>query len=288
MVGSRFCELAKGELNLIEADLNGPFEIDVTNEQSVSDFFDKNEFDYLILFSAFTDVDAAEKQRNDKDGICWKINVTGVKNIVELCRKTGRGIIFISTDFVFDGTAGPYGEEDKPGENLKGVSWYGITKIEGERLIAGLKNHIIVRISYPYRGRFEEKDDFLKKVVRQYKQNTLYPMFCDQQITPTFIDDLAPAIVKIIKSGQKGIFNITSNTITTPYEMSKKLLQKFFDEKDKIEAGSIKEFMSSEGRTPRPVKGGLKTEKINSVGFTPTNWDDGVDKIFEQSGGELV
>lgn len=288
MVGSRFCELAKGELNLIEADLNGPFEIDVTNEQSVSDFFDKNEFDYLILFSAFTDVDAAEKQRNDKDGICWKINVTGVKNIVEQCRKTGRGIIFISTDFVFDGTAGPYGEEDKPGENLKGVSWYGITKIEGERLIAGLKNHIIVRISYPYRGRFEEKDDFLKKVVRQYKQNTLYPMFCDQQITPTFIDDLAPAIVKIIKSGQKGIFNLTSNTMTTPFEMSKKLLLKFFDEKDKIEAGSIKEFMSSEGRTPRPIKGGLKTEKINSVGFTPTNWDDGVDKIFEQSGGELV
>lgn len=289
MVGSRFCELAKNDFDLIEADLNGPVKLDITNTQSVSELFDGNQFDYAVLFSAFTDVDAAEKQRDDKDGICWRINVGGVKNIVDKCKETGRGLIFISTDFVFDGEDGPYGEDAQTGKNLGGVSWYGVTKIEGEKLIQNqLEKYIIVRISYPYRGRFSEKDDFLKRIARQYEQNSLYPMFADQQITPTFIDDVAPAIKAIVESGQNGIYNLASSKLTTPFEISQSLLSKFYGEKDKVQAGSLSEFMSQPGRTPRPVKGGLATDKIKSVGFVPTNWDDGIEKIYEQTEGKLI
>lgn len=288
MVGSRFCELAKNSFNLIKADLNGPIKIDITDPKSISDFFKNHKFDYLILFSAFTDVDGAEKQRNDKSAICWKINVDGVKNIAEHCKNTGRGIIFISTDFVFDGKNGPYNENDQVGNNPNAVSWYGITKIEGEKIISKLNKYIILRISYPYRGRFKEKDDHLKRIIRQYQQKNLYPMFADQQITPTFIDDLAPGINLLLENKQNGIFHIASNTPTTPFKTAQKLLEKFFGQKDKIEKGSLKEFMSSKNKTPRPVVGGLKTNKIRSLGFNPTDWDKGIDKVYDQTGGKLI
>ena len=88
MVGSRFCELST--LPLVKADLNGEISVDITRPQSVADFFESHDFETVILFSAFTDVDAAEKQRGQKDGLCWQINVEGVKNIVDACNKFKR------------------------------------------------------------------------------------------------------------------------------------------------------------------------------------------------------
>ena len=82
MVASRFCDLSKNHLALIKGDLNGEIPIDITQEKSVSDFFNNHDFDWVLLFSAFTDVDGAEKQRGSKSGLCRKINVEGVKNVV--------------------------------------------------------------------------------------------------------------------------------------------------------------------------------------------------------------
>src|SRR3989344_9184925 len=94
MVGSRFCELARHNFNLVKADLSGKISVDITKETSVDDFFRKYNFSYAILFSAFTDVNGAEKQRNDKNGTCWQINVNCVKNIVLACAKFKRKLIF--------------------------------------------------------------------------------------------------------------------------------------------------------------------------------------------------
>src|SRR3990167_10275656 len=195
MVASRFCDLAKNHFNLVKSDLSGKIAVDITQEKSVSDFFKNYEFDWILLFSAFTDVDDAEKQRGSKSGLCWKINVEGVKNIAAECKKNKKNLLFISTDFVFDGSSGPYDEDSPIGPDLDKVSWYGITKLEAERLIRKtLKTFIILRISYPFRGPFSQKDDQIKRILRLYDAGNLYPMFYDQTITPTFIDDVASAI----------------------------------------------------------------------------------------------
>lgn len=289
MVGSRFCELTKGEFSLIEADISGQNPVDITSRDSVEDFFHRNEFGSVILFSAYTDVEGAEAQRGDNNGICWKINVIGVKNIVLACKKFNRKLIFISTDFVFDGKNGPY-DEDKPiGKNLKDISWYGITKIEGEKYIQkNLKDAIILRIAYPFRGRFEKKDDVLKRILKLAFENKLYPMFADQKITPTFIDDLPHAFKEIIKKEGSGIFHVTSPKITTQYELAKKLLSIFGLKNAKVEKGSLVDFLKSGNRTPRPINGGLKNSKITNLGFTPTAWDEGIKKVYEQTGGDLI
>ena len=286
MVGSRFCELS--QRSLVKAVLNSEISVDITDSESVTKFFEENEFESVILFSAYTDVDGAEKQRNDRNSSCWKINVQGPANIVEACSNFKRKLIFISSDFVFDGTSGPYDEGDSVGSNLNKVSWYGITKIEAEKIVQELNNSIIIRISYPYRGIFHKKDDIAKRILRLYRQRQLYPMFYDQYITPTFIDDLAPAVEMLVNKNQSGIFHIASPTITTQYDFARKLLETFGQDSEKLERESAIKFLKENNHTPRPIRGGLKAEKIKKLGFTPTDWLTGLKIIFNQSNGQLI
>lgn len=289
MVGSRFCELWHEPENLIKADLNGNPDVDITDKGSVSNLFENYSFSTCILFSAYTDVDGAETQRGDKNGICWKINVDGVKNVVKNCKKKNVKLVFISTDFVFDGENGPYGEDDITGSSAKKTSWYGISKIEGEREVAQeLKEYIILRISYPYRTDFPAKDDLLRRILKAYKSKELYPMFEDQQLSPTFIDDLSPAVEFLLSKNQTGIFHLASLKMTTPYELAKKLIATFGGNPSEVKPGSIVEYLKSGDKTPRAVKGGLKVDKIIKLGFTPTTWDQGIKIIFEQSQGEII
>lgn len=289
MVGSRFCDLTRGELTLIEADFRGKNPVDITSEKSVEDFFTRNDFDSVILFSAYTDVDGAEAQRGDKDGICWKINVYGVENIAKACIKYNRKLIFISTDFVFDGKIGPYNEEEPIGKNLEDISWYGITKIEGEKIIeSSLNDYLILRITYPFRGKYEKKEDIFKKILKLAKEDKLYPMFDDQKTTPTFIDDIPEALKLILTKNQSGIFHIASPKIASWYEIARLLLKTFGLDPNMVKKGSLKEFLSGEGRTPKPINGGLKVSKIISLGFNPTSYGEGIKKIFEESSGDLV
>ena len=282
MVGSRFCELST--LPLVKADLNGEISVDITRPQSVADFFESHDFETVILFSAFTDVDAAEKQRGDKNGLCWRINVIGVNNLVKACKKYDRKIIFISTDFVFDGKNGPYSESDPPGEDLEEVSWYGISKLEAEKIIQKtLKNYIILRIAYPYRANFTKKDDIARRILKLYSSGNLYPMFYDQKITPTFVDDIPKAINLLISTDQLGIFHLASPERTTQYDFAKFLINLFKGDTVGLRKTSIKKFLKDPNSTPRPVIGGLKVNKIKKLGFNPTLWKIGLKTIYIQS-----
>lgn len=290
MIGSRYCELAQNDFDLVKADLSGETPVDITNLESVDEFFKNNEFTNVILFSAFTDVDAAQKQKGDKSGTCWQVNVVGVQNVVNTCLKYKRGLIFISTSFVFDGTQGPYNEDSPVGPDLEKVSWYGITKIEAENIIKGeLTNYITIRITYPYRARFAQKDDFAKQILKKYRQGSLYPMFSDQTFTPTFVDDLAPAIKLLLTGNQTPqVIHLASPQIATPYEFAKYLIEVFGEDPSGLKEGSIVEFLKKPGATPRAVKGALSVKKIERLGFHPTNWRQGIDAIYDQSSGKLI
>lgn len=289
MVGSRFCELAKSQFQIIKGNLRGSLKVDITNYNSVKLFFKNFSFEWIVLFAAFTDVDAAEKQRENKQGSCWQINVIGAENVASVCLATRRKLVFISTDFVFDGTYGPYTEEDPTGPDLSKVSWYGITKIEAEKAIQRIFNQLIIlRIAYPYRARFLLKDDIAKRILRLHDQNRLYPMFTDQIITPTFVDDSSGAISLLMRGDQRGTFHLACSSPTTQFEFACYLLSVFKKNPEKLTKDSIVEFLKKPGVTPRPVKGGLKVDKIKLLGFEPTDWKDGIQKIYLQSKGRLI
>ena len=282
MVGSRYCQLSN--LDLVKADQNGPNKIDITNKESINIFFNSFEFDWLILFSAFTDVDNAEKQRNNKNSLAWEINVQGAENIVNLCKSKNKKIVFISTDYIFDGTSGPYCEQSPYGPNLDKVSWYGITKIEAEKLVTKSKvDYIILRISYPYRAKFDGKDDFARSILKKYRKNELYPLFADQKITPTFIDDTI-AIDLLISKNQRGIFHLASPKITSPFKFAHLLIKKFNMDPKYLKKASLKELLKEEKITPRPLLGGLNASKIIQKGYIPLDYIQGISKIHEQNG----
>jgi len=288
MVGSRVCELTKNS-KITKADLRGDIAVDITSYDSTEDLFSKHAFSSVILFSAFTDVDAAEKQRGQKDASCWQINVVGAQNVASACKKYNCKLIFISTDFVFDGENGPYKENQKRGGILEKISWYGISKMKAEEICEeSLNDLLILRISYPYRGKYHAKIDFAKQIIQLYDEGTLYPMFFDQSISPTFIDDIAPAIDLLIANNSKGIYHLASTQTVSPYEFAKYVVITFNRDPKKIKKASIRDFLKTPGATPRPVNAGLQADKIIKEGFIPTDWQTGIQKIFEQSAGELI
>lgn len=272
-------------VSLLTADLKGDISIDVTDQESVENFFAEHnqELEWILLFAAYTDVNGAEAQRNDKEGLCWKINVDGTKNVVAACKKYGKKLVFFSTDFVFDGSSGPYSEEDPTGPEIDKVSWYGITKTEAEKAITESLDeaqYLILRIAYPYSGVDTGKEDLALRTIHYFeKEGKMYPMYDDQIITPTYIPDIAPAIMTLIKTGNCGIYNLVSPKLTTQYEFAKKLLEHYTGVPVKLERGKLEKALEVEGATPRPINGGLKTDKIISVGINPTSWDVGIEKV---------
>lgn len=289
MLGSRFCIQAEGEFDLVKSNQNDQIAVDITDRESVDDFFKNHSFDWAILFSGYTDVDGAENQRNDKKGSCWQINVEGVKNVADAAKVSGRGLIFISTAFIFDGKDGPYDENTTTCGDLEKISWYGISKIEAEKYLQStLQNQITLRIDYPYLAKAENKEDLAKRIWRMYKENKLYPMFNDQFFNPTFADDIYSSLSLLLKKNELGIFHVASPELTTHFDFATELIKVFGGDPRVVKSTSIIDFLKKPGRTPRPVKGGLNVDKITRFGFTPTGWREGIRKIYEQSEGKLL
>lgn len=277
MVGSQFCEDLENRASLVKGDLP---EVDITKTDLVENFFQNNDFDTVILFSAITDVTAAERERNNRKQPAWQVNVQGTKNVADACRKFNRKLIFISTDFVFDGSGGSYSETDPTGPDLSKVSWYGITKIEAEKRVATtLANYIILRIAYPYSGKDTGKDDLTLRIIKLFKVGNLYPMYVDQIITPTYIPDIAPAVLLLLEKNFQGIIHLASPDPCTQDEFARKLIKKSKAHGPRpLSQKSIDDDLATKGTTPRPKNGGLAVDKIISLGFTPTDWRQGIEK----------
>ncbi len=265
LVGSRMIELLSSEFDFIDL----PFEkgFDITKRETIESEIISSPAQTLIHLAAFTDVNAAWKEKGNKKGLCYKINVLGTKNIANLCQKNNKFLIHISTDFVFDGEKeGEYTEEDIPGP----IEWYGKTKYLAEKEVekSGSK-YCIIRIAFPFRANFPNKLDLVRKIIGGLKNSTLYPQFTDQIITPTFIDDIALGIKVIMERKEPGVFHLTGSSCISPFELSQKIAEIFGHDKNLIKKGSLKEYLIK-NPTARPYQknmtlSNLKAKKILGV-----------------------
>jgi dTDP-4-dehydrorhamnose reductase len=286
MVASRFVDLAKDKIDITPADEKTIY---ITDKNLVNAFFEKNQFDAVINFAAFTNVDAAEAQRGDEKGLAWKLNVEGPQNLAEICQTKNIFLIHISTDFVFPGNdsfPGPYTEDAQlPSELDVSMGWYAWTKNRAEKTANSLSlRSAIVRYGYPFRAaEFDLKKDWARNLINLYNEQKLYPLFTDQVQSVIFIDDLTEPLTKIINEELTGIFHVVSHDTTTPYEIGKYLLEKYSGKPVELQKGSIVEFMKAPGRTPRPRLGGLKTEKTEEIlKIKFRSWREMVDEFVAQ------
>ena len=206
LVGSRFQELLGSAYEFDHINLeNG---INILDKNAVSSVITSSQSSIILHMAAKATVDGCEtdKKRDKeildfqniedrqnawvKEQTAWAVNVYGTQNIVDACKKANKKIVYISTDFVFDGTKRAYSEEELPNP----LNWYAKTKYEGEKLIqnSGL-DYIIARIAYPYRAIFE-RNDFVRGVIAKLQKSEKLNMVTDHIMVPTFIDDIANAL----------------------------------------------------------------------------------------------
>lgn len=285
LVGSRIIELLSGRHKIIAPDEQ---QMDLIDKTSVLNFIKANlSPDTIINFAAFTNVDGAEAQRGDENGLTWKLNVQGAKNIAEVAKELGIYFVQISTDFIFRGSEdypGPYKEDSELPSSMDGVSWYGWTKLLAEKEVAKVGGkYSIVRIAYPFRAKYEGKIDFARNFLNLFDQNKLYPLFADQKLTPVFIDDIAAPLEKIVNGKLNGVFHIVTCDTTSPYEFASYLLEKARGTKNMVQKGSMKEFLKVPSRTPRPILGGLDTTKTQEIlGMKFKTWKESADAFINQ------
>jgi dTDP-4-dehydrorhamnose reductase len=280
LVGSRFVELYNKNYEIFTPDLP---DFDITDEGSVYKTINKINPDWIVNFAAFTDVNAAELQVRDESSLAWKVNVDGLKNLTNAFLSDN--IIQISTDMVFSGTLekpGPYVEEAKAEIDKNKLTWYGWTKNQAEKIIA---NHggSILRITYPVRAAFDGKLDYIKSNLQKFVDGKLFPLFDDQHLCISYIDEVSDTINAIIEKDARGIYHCASDS-TTPYELITYTLDQLLVDPASVKSGSIVEFLKTQPNPYRyPQWGGLQstfTESELDLHFS--TWQTVVERLIAQ------
>lgn len=248
LVGSRIKELLETEFNIITLPQN---EMDIRQRSTVETKLHQLEFDLLLHMAAYTDVDRAE---TDKDS-CHSLNVEGTRNLFETTQNMGKKMIYISTDFVFDGSEEGYDENSTP----KPIGYYGQTKYEGEQIVRG--NAMIVRISYPYRAVFADKTDIVRSILSILEESKTIKGITDNLITPTFVDDVAASLKHLINSFAPEIYHIVGGDSLSGFDLARTIADSFGLNRNLIVPTTFAEFYS--GRARRPKNSNMKSVKNN-------------------------
>jgi dTDP-4-dehydrorhamnose reductase len=260
-----------GAYNKNKPDFKNSVQLDILKKRQFS-IIEKIKPDIIIHTAGITNVDYCEDHRED----AWKINVEGTKNIIDISKKIGSKIIFISTDYIFDGKNGPYQEEDEPNP----INWYGKTKLEAEKLVESSNlEYIITRTTVLY-GLDKYKLNFVTWIINELKNGRKIRVVTDQYGTPTLADNMAEILLQLILKDKQGIYNVVGSDLINRYQFALEI-EKFFN----LTEGLIIPIKTDElnQKAPRPKKGGLKVNKIKSeLNINPLGIKDGLLIIKKQ------
>jgi len=253
---------------------NNSLEVDITNKEQVFGIFRKLQPNAVIHAAAETNVDKCETQKEH----AWNVNVEGTRNVAEACAEVNTKLIHISTDYVFDGEKGYYKEEDKPNP----ISYYGLTKLEGERRVIALcKNYAILRTSVIY-GWHPWKQNFATWVISQLRQNKEISVVEDHYNTPTLADNLAELVLEALQRGLKGLYHASGSERISRYEFAKKIAESFQLDSSLIKPIRMSQLAAWIARRPRDSS--LSTDKIRKQLRTrPLNITEGLDRMKKEA-----
>jgi dTDP-4-dehydrorhamnose reductase len=210
--------------------------------------------DVIINTAAFTDVNGCE---DDKHG-AWKLNTELVENLVKASKINDYHLITFSTDYIFDGNDGPYSEDATPNP----INYYGKTKLAAENIITTAQiRHTIIRTNVVYGFTSFGKHDFINWVAEHLKMNDDLEIIEGQWSNPTFSDDIARAVEKIIEKDRYGIYNIAGADWLNRYDLALKVADVFDYDKSLIKPIKSSDLVQ---KAKRPEKGGLITLKAET------------------------
>lgn len=248
--------------------------LDITDKSQVMEVISDIKPDFIINTAAMTNVDQCE---DDREG-CWKNNVDAVGNLVAACEETGSFLIHLSTDFIFDGTEGPYPEEANPNP----LSYYGETKLEAEKIItdSGIKWAIARTVLVYGMAHDMSRSNIILWVKKSLEEGKNINVVNDQWRTPTLAEDLAMGCFLIMKHEKTGIFNISGKELLNPYQMAIMTANYFKLDKSLINETDGSKFQQ---KAKRPPKTGFIIKKAETVlGYQPRSFEQGIKVLEEQ------
>jgi len=254
------------------------YPVDITEEFELHDVLCIEEPDILIHAAAMTQVDECELNQ-DK---CWDTNVQGTVHAVVNAELYCERLIYVSTDFVFDGEKGNYSETDK----TRPISYYGETKVQAESFVEDCEiPWAIVRTCLVYGNALSgTRGNIISWVKQNLEQGNPIKVVSDQVRTPTYVEDLAKGILLIIEKNAEGIYHISGKDVLTPFEMAIRTADYFGLDKQLIEKVDASVFVQP---AKRPPKTGFDISKARrELGYEPVEFEEGLKKMFESVSGE--
>ena len=249
-----------GIYNAHKPEFKNMHQLDVVKRDSVFKLFEEVKPDLVVDTHAVSNVDYCELHPEET----WKINVEGTKNVAEACKMNGCKLLFISTDYVYDGTkASSYSEKDKPHP----INYYGKTKLIAEKVIEALAlDNIIARTAVLFgASKSHDKTPFPIWIINQLKDNKEVRVVIDQYNNPTLTDSLVHTLIALYEKDKSGLFNVAGKTTISRYEFAKIVASEFG-----LNEGLIKPITTSELNQPakRPQKVSLNVSKAEKAAKT--------------------
>lgn len=245
-------------------------EMDITDEAAVRKVITESNVEVVIHCAAYTAVDAAE----DNVDLCRKVNAGGTENIAKVCKELNLKMMYISTDYVFDGQ----GERPwQPDDERHPLNVYGQTKCEGEYAVEKyLDKYFIVRIAWVFGVNGK---NFIKTMLRLGKERGAVSVVNDQIGSPTYTFDLAVLLVDMIQTEKYGRYHATNEGLCSWYEFACEIFQQAGMDV-KVTPVSSDQFPA---KAKRPSNSRMSKDKLEENGFNrlPT-WQDALSRYLKE------
>jgi dTDP-4-dehydrorhamnose reductase len=196
-------------------------ELDVTDEAAVDGAFAELRPDTVFSCAAFHNLEVCEREVDRS----FEVNARAVKGLAERCRATGAKLVHLSTNYVFDGSAGrPYREDDRPAPR----SAYAISKLAGEHMaLAYSPDALVIRSAglYGLHGSASKGGNFVTRVLTRAREQGELRMVADQRLTPTYTADLAPVLIDAVRDGAAGVMHATNGGECSWHEFTLEIMR---------------------------------------------------------------
>ena len=250
-------------------------EMDITDAAAVKKVITESKVDGVIHCAAYTAVDAAE----DNEEICRKINAGGTKNIADVCKELDIKMMYISTDYVFNGQGETPWQPDC--KDYKPLNVYGETKLAGELAVSNtLDKYFIVRIAWVFGVNGK---NFIKTMLNVGKTHDEVRVVNDQIGTPTYTLDLARLLVDMVETDKYGYYHATNEGgYISWYDFTKEIYAQA-GLSTKVTPVTTAEYGIS--KAARPFNSRLDKSKLTANGFTPLpTWQDALHRFLKEIG----
>lgn len=227
----------------------------------------------VLHAGAVTDVDGCEREPD----AAWRVNTGGTQQIARACRTLGARLVAVSTDYVFDGASGPYGEEDLP--NARGV--YAQSKLAGEWAALSIApDCAVARVAVVYSGRATARPTFATQVVDKLTRGEVVKAFDDQFTSTTLAaSGAAMCLELLLEHAYRGVLHVSDETVMDRVDFARRVAARFGLSGEIVPVKTADVTLLA----PRPLRGGLRVDRAAALlRNKPMGIDQALDRFHEE------